>query len=74
MSRSTRRTIRCRSGLKGWEGRLQDQYSSFEEFVAYCEIYGNHARLGYGSPRSVWGANPTVQGSVIPDDYRRVSL
>lgn len=62
----------CRSGLRGWQARLRSVYSSFEEFSSYCELYGNHTRLGYASPVTAWRANPVVQGSVNPTDYRRV--
>lgn len=64
--------MRCKSGLKGWQGRLRNQYASKEEFIAYCSIYSNHLRLGYKSPDSAWKANPIIQGSVVPSDYRKV--
>lgn len=63
--------IRCRSGLWGWQSRLRKVYSSLEEFIAYCDIYGNHAQLGYASPQTAWRANPVIQGSVNPSDYRK---
>lgn len=66
------RHIRCRSGLRGWQARLRDVYSTFTEFADYCFIYNNHARLGFSSPDEAWEANPVVQGSVNPADYRRI--
>jgi hypothetical protein len=62
----------CRSGLRGWQQRLRSVYSSLQEFAAYCEVYANHTRLGYATPATAWRANPVVQGSVNPSDYRRV--
>jgi hypothetical protein len=64
--------VQCRSGLKGWQARLRKIYSSLAEFVTYCSIYNNHARLGYATPETAWRANPIIQGSVNPSDYRRV--
>ena len=66
--------VKCQSGLKGWQSRLRPVYSSFDEFFAYCDCYGIHSRLGYDSPESAWDANPVVQGSVDPSDYRKVSV
>ena len=56
-----------------WQSRLQDVYANFDEFEAFAETYGLHQRLGYETPRDAWDANPLVQGSVNPADYRRVS-
>lgn len=64
--------VQCRSGLRGWQAKLQDVYSSYSEFADFCFIYNNHARLGFSSPEKAWEANPVVQGSVNPSDYRKV--
>lgn len=64
--------VRCRSGIKGWQAKLRDVYSNFSEFADYCFIYNNHVRLGFATPDEAWAANPVVQGSVLPSDYRRV--
>jgi hypothetical protein len=64
--------VQCKSGLRGWQAKLQDVYSSYSEFADFCFIYNNHARLGFESPEAAWEANPVVQGSVNPRDYRRV--
>jgi hypothetical protein len=64
--------VRCKSGIRGWQGRLKDVYNSFSEFADYCFIYNNHSRLGFDSPAAAWDANPVVQGSVEPGDYRRL--
>jgi len=64
--------VRCRSGLRGWQGRIQEVYATFSEFADWCNNYNNHVRLGFGSPAEAWDANPMVQGSVNPADYRKV--
>jgi hypothetical protein len=65
--------IKCKSGLAGWRNRLQKNYSSFGEFEYYCELYGLHIRLGFDTPQDAWNANPIVEGSVNPFDFRNVS-
>jgi hypothetical protein len=62
----------CRSGLGGWRCRLRRNYASFAEFEAYSETYGLHGRLGFKSAEAAWEANPVVEGSVEPSDFRRV--
>jgi len=64
--------VTCNSGPKGWRDRLRKVYSSLEEFVAYDELYGLAERLGFKSAELAWAANPLVEGSVEPSDYRRV--
>lgn len=66
------KTVRCRSGLRGWQGRLRSVYNSFSDFADWCFAYNNHVRLGFTSPQEAWEANPIIQGSVNPVDYRRV--
>ena len=56
----------------GWQGLLQANYQSFDEFESYCDNYGLHHRLGYDSVMEAWQANPTVQGSVLPSDFRKI--
>jgi hypothetical protein len=56
----------------GWQEKLRDGYANYEEFERYAETYGLHTRLGYKTPRGAWKANPTVQGSVEPSDFRKV--
>lgn len=63
--------IKTDSGLTGWKCNLQDNYSSFEDFEGYSNMYGLAARLGYTDNRECWEANPIVQGSVEPKDFRR---
>lgn len=65
--------VKCKSGLTGWQNKLQKVYSSFEEFVSYCGTYNIHERLGYSTPLKAWQANPTIQGSTNPDDLTKVN-
>ena len=65
------RRIRCDSGLMGWRDRLQKVYTSFEEFESDASTYGLTDRLCFDSAEEAWDANPTIQGSVDPSDYRR---
>jgi hypothetical protein len=62
------------SGLQGWKGRLQNGYADFEEFASYAGMYGLAERLGFQSAEEAWEANPTVQGSVNPSDFRVASV
>ena len=66
--------VKCQSGLVGWQSRLRSVYNSYDEFENYSKIYGIHSRLGYDTAEAAWEANPVVQGSVIPSDYRKVSV
>ncbi len=53
--------------------RLRDNYDNdFEKFDAYAEMYGLHTRLGFETTEEAWEANPMIQGSVIPEDFRVV--
>lgn len=54
------------------KGKLRKNYSSFEEFVRYSEIYGLHSRLGYKTAKSAWDRNPTIQWSTNPADFKKV--
>lgn len=60
--------VRCKSGEKGWQDKLQKVYSSFEEFEAYSQTYGIIQRLGFATEQEAWDANPTIQGSTNPSD------
>jgi len=64
----------CKSGIRGYRCRLRRNYSSFEEFQIYAETYSLHSRLGFTPARSAWTANPMIEGSVVPSDYRRVRI
>lgn len=56
-----------------WLKRLHANYASFSEFSHFALTYGLHQKLGYENPLDAWTANPLVQGSVEPGDYRAVS-
>ena len=66
--------VKCKSGLIGFQCKLQDNYDDFEQFEHYCEMYNVHKRLGYKYACTAWKANPTIQGSVIPSDFRKVKV
>ena len=66
------RKVKCRSGMIGWRSRLQKVYSSFEDFQGFCLFYSLHKRLGFNSVREAWEANPMIEGSANPSDYRKV--
>ncbi len=56
-----------------WQARLRDNYdNNFEQWQAYAEIYGLCERLGFDSPEEAWEANPVIQGSVNPADFKIV--
>jgi hypothetical protein len=63
---------RAAARLAKWRGRLQDEYAGYEEWCRYADTYGLAARLGFPSNRAAWDANPTVEGSTNPADYRAV--
>ena len=64
--------IRTKSGEVGWQGRLQAQYTCFEEFFDYDAARGLARRLGFSNALAAWEANPMIEGSTNPDDYRKV--
>jgi hypothetical protein len=66
------KTVKCKSGVSGWQCKLQNNYTGFDEFQAYCETYNIHGRLGFSTPEKAWQANPIVKGSVIPSDLEVV--
>jgi hypothetical protein len=57
---------------KMWQGILQKNYASFEEFEVYARNYRLHERLGFKTIKGAWRSNPMVQGSVNPEDFKRV--
>jgi len=68
-----RTVVTCKSGLRGWQSRLRDNYeNSYECWYTYAEMFGLHTRLGFKSIRAAWEANPLIQGSVEPSDFQRV--
>lgn len=68
------RKVICKSGLSGWQSKVRKVYSSLDELQAYSEMYGIASRLGYGDAQELWMDNPTIRGSVDPDDLEVVTL
>ena len=65
--------VKCKSGLTGYQCKLRESYTDYDEFESYATTFGLDARLGYKTPKDCWNANPTIQGSVLPPDFRKVS-
>lgn len=55
-----------------WKAKLQKNYSSLKEWESYSEVYGLAKRLGFKTPKAAWEANPLIQGSVNPSDFKVV--
>jgi len=56
-----------------WQARLRDNYDNdIEQWRAYAEVYGLHTRLGFETIEEAWEANPLIQGSVHPADFKIV--
>ena len=55
-----------------WKDKLQNVYESLEEFKQYDEMYGLIERLGFDNAEEAWEANPMIQGTVYPEDYKVV--
>ena len=55
-----------------WKDKLQNVYESLEDFKHWDEIYGLVERLGFETAEEAWEANPMIQGSVYPEDYKIV--
>ena len=62
--------VRCKSGLRGDCRQLQTTYADFAEFARYCETFGLHTRLGFHTAEDAWDANPVIESSVLPSDFR----
>jgi hypothetical protein len=62
----------CKSGIEGWQNKLQKIYADFAEFEGYNELYNLAQRLGFPSAQEAWEANPIVKGSVNPNDLEIV--
>jgi hypothetical protein len=66
------KSVQCKSGLRGWRERLRKVYANFEEFCGWDHVYNIAQRLGYKSATTAWRANPMIEGSVNPKDFRKV--
>lgn len=63
------RKVTCKSGVRGFQCRLQTSYNSFDEFKTYSGIYNLAQRLKFQTAKQAWKANPMIQGSTIPTDF-----
>lgn len=66
------KTVRCKSGVMGWQGKIQDIYKDFNEFDLYCNIYHIHTKLGFKNPLVMWTSNVRLRGSMNPNDLELV--
>ena len=66
------KTVICKSGIQGWQSKLQKVYRSLGELEHYDKTFNIVKRLGYKSAKTAWKANPTIQGSVLPSDFRKI--
>ena len=64
--------VRCKSGLMGWRTRLRNNYENFDEWEGNSDMWGLSMRLGYSNPLRAWNANPIIEGSINPSDFRKV--
>lgn len=64
--------VRCQSGLMGWRSRLRVNYVDFAEWNSCSNLYDLAGRLGFADTAKAWRANPVIEGSVDPSDFRRV--
>lgn len=55
-----------------WRDKLQNIYTTINEFRGYNNLYGLVERLGFKDAQEAWEANPIIQGSVNPEDYKVV--
>jgi hypothetical protein len=65
------KSVVCKSGLIGWKSRLQENYSSFSEFISFDNIYRIAHRLGYKTAKEAWRVDPIIEGSTNPSDLRK---
>ena len=67
------KTVTCKSGNTGWQAHLHDIFLDYEDFRKHSDTYNLATRLGYTDSLTAWNANPVVEGSHNPSDYRKVS-
>lgn len=56
----------------GWRTRLRNNYVNFSEWALLSDTWGLVNRLGFKTPEAAWKANPIIEGSTNPSDYRKV--
>lgn len=57
---------------KVWKAKLHKVYTDFDEFERYDKMYNLAERLGFSHAEAAWDANPLIQGSTNPADYKVV--
>lgn len=56
-----------------WQSTLRENYGDdFGAWLAYSDMYGLAGRLGFTTAEDAWEANPTIQGSTDPRDFKVV--
>lgn len=65
--------VRTKSGLIGWRTRLRNNYNDLADFIQWSDVCALADRLGFKSAESAWKANPVIEGSTNPADFRKVS-
>ncbi len=56
-----------------WQSTLHENYDDdFGQWLEYSDMYGLARKLGFTTAEEAWKANPTVQGSIDPQDFRIV--
>ncbi len=56
-----------------WRSTLRDNYDDdFGQWLEYSDMYGLAGRLGFVTAEEAWEANPTIQGSTDPRDFKVV--
>ena len=55
-----------------WKSKLQKNYTNFDDFCQWDEIYNLAKRLGFKSAKEAWDKNPMIQGSTDPKDFKCV--
>jgi hypothetical protein len=64
--------VKCKSGVTGWRMKLQKSYANFEDWRSWSTTYSLATRLGFSGAKAAWKANPLIEGSPIPSDFRVV--
>ena len=66
--------VRCHSRLLGWRTRLRNNYNGLQDWCDHSDLWGLSMRLGFPSAHAAWDANPVIEGSTNPIDFRLVTL
>lgn len=62
------KSVTCKSGIKGWQARVRDNWKDLPELEQYDNVYNIAGRLGYEVAADLWEENPIIQGSTNPSD------